>query len=188
MRKRSYCKGCKKPTNYGKYCANCARLRSTFGVVPESIFDLRIAQGYGCKLCQRTLENFWGAVDTDPHSGRVRGLLCARCKSAALTFGTNELLSRLSDYINAESPKVEYFNPLDRGSRAKPKHSLKQVMKFLLNPDFTSMRKRAKALANEAGISPEAAMSQLRRAKASKTTPIGTETGQNAELQSPLDI
>lgn len=188
MRKQSFCRGCKRPTNYGRYCANCTRLRSTFGVTPESIFNLRIAQGFGCKLCQKTLENFWGAVDTDPHTGLVRGLLCSRCKSAALIFGTNELLQRMTTYINADLPKVDYLSPQGRGSsRAKPRFSPKMVQKFLLSTDFPSMRARARALAEEAGISPEAAMSQLRRLKLLKEAKIGEETGQMDDVQIPLD-
>ena len=76
-----------------------AALRYKYGLTPEQYESMRDAQSGRCAICdeapQRTL-----AVDHDHVTGKVRGLLCARCNLGIGYFRDDErILSAAITYL-----------------------------------------------------------------------------------------
>jgi hypothetical protein len=85
--------------------AKYARKRDkTYGLAPGEYDALLEAQGRACAICRTTVPGAgrsW-AVDHDHKTGRVRGLLCARCNLAIGGMGDDpELLRAAADYVEA---------------------------------------------------------------------------------------
>jgi hypothetical protein len=79
-------------------------LRHQYGITLAEYNDMLAAQGGGCAICgaERSVDGRTLAVDHCHATGRVRGLLCARCNYAlGLIDDRPELLRRAAVYLEA---------------------------------------------------------------------------------------
>lgn len=74
------------------------RLDYLYGITPEKYDEMLVAQGGLCKICRGSDNGPWGklAVDHCHKTGRVRGLLCAKCNKGLGQFNDNPELIRLA--------------------------------------------------------------------------------------------
>ena len=76
------CKACRRILEAHPYKNGRARasyLKRTFGLTEETVNQMREAQGNRCALCSVSLEGGKSEIDHCHASGKVRGLVCARC-------------------------------------------------------------------------------------------------------------
>ena len=84
-------------------------LRTTYGLVREAYTALLKKQRGACSICRQpeTLKKRGRivrlAVDHDHLSGKVRGLLCARCNMALGQFHSAHLLRRARRYLRGQT-------------------------------------------------------------------------------------
>lgn len=160
----SLCKGCKKPGTFsGDFCSSCYKIRRNFLVEPEDIHYLLINQEGKCAICRKYQQNRKLAVDHNPNTGKVRGLLCTKCNLGLGFLSSLELLESAMSYLKKPVPDLRYIVP----KVGKPPLTVSPVlMTAILNDEsLPSIRSKAKALAAELECSEEAAMSRLRRWK-----------------------
>ncbi|WP_339754204.1 endonuclease VII domain-containing protein [uncultured Marinobacter sp.] len=77
------------------------RLRSQYGINAEQHRKFLEAQNGSCAICLASFEGRRTCVDHCHKSGRVRGLLCAKCNSA---------IGFLSDSTDALRRAIEYLD------------------------------------------------------------------------------
>ena len=82
--KASWCKGCvnsiRRENRKRTYTAENKRkwaLKTRYGLTPEQVEAMSIAQGGQCAVCKKPIEKFH--IDHNHNTGAVRGLLCHRC-------------------------------------------------------------------------------------------------------------
>lgn len=100
---------CKRHARQGRLrnprVARNAKLRYAFGVGLVEYERLLAAQGGGCAICGAVVSDRWRrrlAVDHCHDTGRVRGLLCARCNFGLGQFRDDPgLLARAIAYLQA---------------------------------------------------------------------------------------
>lgn len=71
-------------------------LKRKYGVTPEDVEGMRVAQGDRCMICQKKRKL---VVDHNHNTNKVRGLLCSKCNIA---------VGLLDDSVAALSRAVEY--------------------------------------------------------------------------------
>lgn len=75
-------------------------LKGKYGITPAQFEDMAIAQEYKCAICEQ-LPNNKLHVDHDHKTGKIRGLLCARCNLGIGSFEDNTgLLLKAVKYLN----------------------------------------------------------------------------------------
>ena len=98
------------------YCRECtsvymasgvkrkSRLKTTYGITPEQYDEMLRAQRGVCGACGNppSKADKWRlAIDHNHHSGRLRGLLCARCNTAlGLLRDDRDVITRLWKYLD----------------------------------------------------------------------------------------
>jgi hypothetical protein len=92
----SYCRPCWREWQSTYYRENKDRMRRqaiarTYGITLEELEELERRSGNRCMVCDATAEEDGRnlCVDHDHDTGKVRGLLCHPCNSAAGLLGDN---------------------------------------------------------------------------------------------------
>lgn len=103
----AYCRACL--TVQDKKHQTTRRLRHkhrTYGITPNGYNQLEAAQGYVCAICGLPETRIYKgtpahlAVDHSHSTGKVRGLLCARCNVALARFQDNpQLFINAAEYL-----------------------------------------------------------------------------------------
>jgi len=79
---RRYWSGTRRPV------AERNRLKHRYGLTPEQVRDMEIAQHGLCAVCRQAFASFH--IDHDHATGAVRGLLCSPCNMAIGLFKDNK--------------------------------------------------------------------------------------------------
>jgi hypothetical protein len=112
--KRGTCKDCTNaymrarnhhPDHHAKYLesARNSRIKTSYGLSPDDFDALLLLQNGGCAICGakygRKIKDRL-AVDHDHITGKVRGLLCAKCnRTLGMLTETPQTLRRMAEYI-----------------------------------------------------------------------------------------
>jgi hypothetical protein len=91
------CKSCHAENKYSK------KLQREYGLTLEQFLDLLDRQNNQCAICKTVFENrSQSFVDHCHTTGKVRGLLCAKCNFGIGQFNDNiEVLSQAIEYLKA---------------------------------------------------------------------------------------
>lgn len=161
-----YCETCNKLiTKPRTSCNHCYSIKRRFGIDPKYIMELRVAQGFRCKICKKyCATNRALAIDHDHLTGKIRGLLCMRCNMGIGYFESPDLLNEAADYLRLPPLDLPYqpvyeFQRMDRVTYEASTIALR----IYLDTSIPAMRAKARILAKELEITNEAAMSRLRR-------------------------
>lgn len=83
----------------------------THGLTPKRLAEMSEAQGFGCAICHKPLpietaykrsatwQKFY--IDHDHKTGRVRGILCARCNGLLAGLDDEEFRAAAQVYLDA---------------------------------------------------------------------------------------
>lgn len=109
-----FCKPCKKLLDY-RYRRDL-ELRRLYGISLQE-YERRLVKQQGrCAICRRLPRRLALAVDHDPATGRIRGLLCGRCNTALGVIG--DCLEKAMRFIYYLRDKEMPHQP--NGKRCKP--------------------------------------------------------------------
>jgi hypothetical protein len=147
---------CGRPRTHGRWCGPCAALRAKFGVEPRDVQRLR--KTASCGICGRL-----GALLVDGRDGRVSGFLCAVCMRGLRAFRTTTRLMLALRYMVRSRPDLR---PAVRQAQAPDNPVPRAVLEKYMAAPLPSLRAKARAMAQETGLSQDAALSRLRRARA----------------------
>ena len=101
----SQCKECARAASAEWEAKNPEKVRAKnrrcrYGISPEDVLALRQTQDGKCPGCQRDLTTVRECVDHDHATGKVRGLLCARCNTnLGMANDDPATLRRLVNYL-----------------------------------------------------------------------------------------
>ena len=109
------CRLCLRVYNAKRYANNPTDrkerdLKRKYGLTIIQYEELKIKQNNRCAICARppSRANFREMVlhvDHDHETGKVRGLLCAKCnRLVGLAYNKSEILTKASDYLKKTSP------------------------------------------------------------------------------------
>ena len=170
MRKsiRYSCEGCsRKHGEARKLCTRCRYIVQRFKVEPKDIWNLYKLQGGTCAICHGVNESGRHlGIDHDHTTKKVRGLLCTKCNIGLGHLATSAVLQEAINYLE-HPPGTDNVRPRELEYRAI-KVEMPMVERFLVDPSYLTLRAKARALAMEANLSVDAALSRLRRLKSSK--------------------
>lgn len=88
----------------GKFSVWQAGLKHIYGITPFDRARYLERQGYACAICRKAFDYAVGGdenTDHDHATGRVRGILCARCNIILGHYEAAIELPRLVEYVNA---------------------------------------------------------------------------------------
>jgi len=91
-------------TDKGKLVKKRAKLRYNFNMSIEEFKNLKIRQGYKCKVCNKSFSNSKQThIDHCHKTGKIRGVLCSSCNTFIGKLEKrieNNLLKTIFEYIN----------------------------------------------------------------------------------------
>ncbi len=71
----------------------------SYGMTDEQHMQMYVGQDGCCLLCEQTVEYSKVHTDHDHNTGRVRGLLCARCNLGMCFVDDADFMQRAADYV-----------------------------------------------------------------------------------------
>lgn len=159
------CAACGQPS-VSYMCYRCYAIQSKFKVNPKDIQDLRVKQRNTCAICGKR-DNL--GIDRDEVTRKVRGLLCISCNMGLGYLHSEWHLQRALDYLKHPPISDVDQKPIEKAPKFDgallPASVWKATEEIKNNNEFPSMRAKARYIAQEMGITEEAAMSRLRRVK-----------------------
>lgn|SRR6185369_11211191 len=119
-RAANLCDRCRKPRGNGNgrsrfVCIACSPVRTAqsksmgrrwheYGITDAEYEQLRVAQGGGCAICGKPQKSRPLAVDHNPKTGHVRGLLCVHCNTSIGKFNDDpDVLRKVINYLEKDS-------------------------------------------------------------------------------------
>lgn len=91
------------PDKYKKY-QRMRLLKGTHGLTLDDYDGMLEKQNYGCAICGESNGNRVMFVDHDHETGKIRGLLCARCNSAIGLFDDDiKKMAKAIEYITGST-------------------------------------------------------------------------------------
>lgn len=168
----TFCDACNAPAPSKPYCKLCLHVTVTYGVHPHDAYKLFLAQGEACKICSVKHPRAKMVFVREP-SGEIRCITCRRCKLLFNATRDQKLALNFVYALREPLPTLAKVGPMTpppsplRPWRPRANASLTQEIATLLQ-ESTSLRAKARKLAQAHNLKEDAALARIRRAIRSK--------------------